>query len=109
MILPPDYEARTVEEVRNFTDDIKECAEAKVSVVFQGAVPSVEWTFNVPSLRGRPTLTVQLVTESRKNPLAPGRLIYGDELRRHVRSSVERYFQLEGLTLTRKAMQNVIL
>ncbi len=109
MLLPPDYEQRTIEEVRNFTDDIKECAEAKCSVVFQGAVPSVEWIFNVPSLLGRPTLTVQLVTESRKNPLAPGRLIKGDELRRHVRDSVDRYFKLAGHTLTRKAMKNVIL
>lgn len=109
MILPPDFEARTVEEVRKFTDDIKECAEAKVSVIQQGAVPCIEWIFNVPSLRGRPTLTVQMVTESRKNPLAPGRLIAGDELRRHVRDSVDRYFKLEGLTLTRKVMQHVVV
>jgi hypothetical protein len=109
MILPADFEARTIETVRRFTDDIAECGAAEISIVFQGSVPTVRFVFGEPHLRGRPALGVQLVTESRKNPLAPGRLVEGDQLRRHVRDSVERYFQLNGLELTRKAMNDARL
>lgn len=103
MILPPDFEARTVEFVRRITDDILDCASAEISVIFQGAVPVVRFVFGHPQLCGRAALGVQLVTESRKNPLAPGRLIEGDQLRRHVRESVETYLAANGIELSRKA------
>lgn len=109
MILSADFESRTVETVRRLTGDIAECESAEITVLFQGAVPAVRFVFGDPRLLGRPSLAVQLVTESRKNPLAPGRLIEGDQLRRHVRDSVERYFKLNGLEISRKAMTNARL
>jgi len=103
VIFPADYEARTLDVVRRCTDDIVECDEATINVLFHVGVPMVEFIFNIPHKGGKPLLHVQLVAESRKNPLSQ-RLIEGDELKRWVRSSVENYFKKEGLTLTRKAM-----
>lgn len=113
MILGPDFEARTVEQVRRWTDDIEECSMALISVVTYGGVPSVEFIFNdqtpvareakAAGLRGSPLLNVQMVAESRNNPMKPGRLLASDELKRHVRTSIETYFKLNGLEITRKA------
>lgn len=103
MIYPPDFEKRTVDEVRRITGDIADCDSAEVSVIFYGGAPAVRFVFGDARLRGRPSLAVQLVSESRKNPLAPGRLVEGDRLRRHVRDSVEGYFKANGLEVTRKA------
>lgn len=109
MILPPDFEARTLEVVRRATDDIADCDSADISVIFQGAAPAVRFVFGDPRLIGRAALSVQLVAESRKNPLAPGRLVHGDELRRHVRNSVEQYLKLNGIEISRKAMNHADL
>lgn len=103
MIFPVDYEQRTLDEVRRCTDDLVECNDATISVLFHVGVPVVEFIFNIQHKHGKPMFHVQLVAESRKNPLSQ-RLIEGDELRRWVRSSVENYFKKEGLTLNRKAM-----
>lgn len=108
MFFPVDYEQRTVDTVRRCTDDIVECAEADISVLFHVGVPMVEFIFNITHKSGRPAFHVQLVAESRKNPLSQ-RLIEGDELKRWVRSSVENYFKKEGLTLTRKMVTHGIV
>jgi len=102
MILPPDFEVRTVEEVRRFLDDIPECADAEITVTFQGQAPCLRMVFGDPRLRARPLLAINLVAESRKNPLAPGRLVSGDTLRRVVREWVENYFKLQGVPLSKK-------
>lgn len=109
MILPPDYERRTRETVRRFTDDIADCDAAEIDVIHVGQVPMVRFVFGDPRLRGRPSLAVQLVAESRSKSLAPGRLIEGDELRRHVRNSVEEYLKNNGIEVTRKAMNHAHL
>lgn len=112
--LPLDYEVRTVETVRRFVDDIVECDRAKIRVCWEdigkGKVPLLEFIFNDPRIRcGSPMLAVQLVADSLKNPLAPGRVVDGDELRRHVRNSVEVYLKLEGISITRKVLQHACL
>ena len=103
MILPPDFERRTVEEVRRSVDDIEQCADAEITVTFQGQAPVLRFVFGDASERCRPMLVVNLVAESRKNPLAPGRLVQGDQLRRVVREWVENYFTLQGLPISRRA------
>jgi hypothetical protein len=109
VLYPPEFEARTIDVVRRCTDDITDCATAEVSVEWYGQAPVVRFVFGHPKLRGRPALGVALITESRKNPLAPGRLIQGDELRRHVRDSVERYLKANGIEIARKAMSHASL
>jgi hypothetical protein len=104
MILEPGFEKRTEDAVRRLTDDIAECERAEIKVIWRGAIPLVRFRFTDPRLpAGCPMLAVQLVTESRKNPLAPGRVVAGDELRRHVRDSVENYFRHNGIETTKKA------
>ena len=100
MILPPDFEQRTVETVRRFLDDIPECAGAELSVEWQGQAPALRFVFGDPRLFSRPLLMINLVAESAKNPLAEGRLLEGDMLRRVVREWVERYFKLQGVPIT---------
>lgn len=109
MVIDPSFERRTVDEVRRFTDDIAECDAAEISITYHGPVPVVRFVFGDKRLLGRPALGVQMVTESRKNPLAPGRVIEGDELRRHVRNSVEQYLKLNAIEVTRKAMTHAHL
>ncbi len=109
MILPPDFEARTVEEVRRFVDDIPECAAAEISVTWQGRAPSLRFAFGDPRQRCRPILVVNLVAESKKNPLAPGRLVQGDVLRRVVREWVETYLKLQGPYNSEKVKNNASL
>ena len=104
MILSADFEARTVEVARRLTDDIAECEAADISIFFIGQLPLLKFVFGDKRLIGRPALHVQLITESRKNPLAPGRVIQGDALRRHVRESVEAYFKLNGIQISMKAV-----
>lgn len=95
MILPPDFEARTVEDVRRFVDDIPECASAEISITWQGQAPSLRFAFGDPSEHCRPILVANLVAESKNNPLAPGRLVHGDTLRRVIREWVEIYLKLQ--------------
>ncbi len=110
MILPPDFEARTVDTVRRLTDDIVECERATIRVDFAGEAPIIEFIFQDPRLKtGSPMLGVQMIAYSRKNPLAAGRIVEGDELRRHVRDSVEQYFKMNGLAITKKVVQNACL
>jgi hypothetical protein len=107
MLFPVDFDRRVVDEARRFTDDIVECDRAAVSVIWVGQAPLLKFTFDDPRLpAGSPTLAVQLITESRKSPLAPGRLVEGDRLRRHVRDSVEAYLRANGIEITRKVFQN---
>ncbi len=109
MILPPDYERRTVGEVRRSLDDIPECASAEISITWQGQAPALRFAFGDSSERVRPILVVGLVAESRKNPLAPGRLVGGDQLRRVVREWVEEYFKLQGLPISKKELNHAAL
>jgi hypothetical protein len=104
MLYPADFEPRTLDSVRRWTDDIADCDSAEISIVWKGQAPFVRFAFGHPILNGRPALGVALVAESRKNPLAPGRLVEGDELRRHVRTSVEQYLHANGIEIARKAM-----
>lgn len=106
MVFPPDFEARTVDFARDATRDIGECAAADVSVQWYGAAPMLRFVFGRLGQSARPALGVQMITESRKNPLAPGRLLSGDELRRHIRKSVEAYLKVNGIEVTRKAFSN---
>lgn len=106
MILPPDFEPRTVEEVRGFLDDIPECASAEITIVFQGQAPCLRFAFGDPRLRCRDLLVVNLVAESRLNPLAAGRLVTGDALRRVVREWVETYFKIQGVPLSKKVVNH---
>lgn len=104
-ILDSSFERRTADVVRRFLDDIAECARAEIRVVWRQGVPFVRLRFTDPRLpEGCPMLNVQLVTERRNELVAPGRVIVGDELRRHVRDSVEAYFKINGISITRKAM-----
>lgn len=102
MILASDFEKRTVEATRRLLDDIPECDDAEITVEFQGQAPAVRFVFGDQRLRARPLLMVNLVAESAKNPLAPGRLLTGDAFRRVVREWVERYFKLQGVPTTRR-------
>ncbi len=109
MILPPDFERRTVEEVRRSVDDIPACAGAEISVVWQGQAPALRFAFGDPDDRVRPILVIGLVAESRTNPLAPGRLVGGDQMRRVVREWVEEYFTLQGVPISKKVVSHAAL
>lgn len=104
MLYPPEFEKRTLDDVRRWTDDIADCDSAEISIQWRGQAPVVRLIFGHPILNGRPALAVALVAESRKNPLAPGRLLEGDELKRHVCSSIEQYLHANGIEIARKAM-----
>lgn len=104
MIYPPDFVKRTLDDVRRWTDDIADCDSAKITVLWRGQAPVVRFAFGHPILFGRPTLAVALIANSLSKPFAPGRLLQGDELRRHVRSSVETYLHANGIQIARKAM-----
>lgn len=104
MIYPPDFEKRVLDDVRRWTDDIAECSSAELSILWHGQAPSVRFVFGHPMRHGRAGLVVMLVAESLSNPLAPGRLMEGDELRRHVCNSVETYLKANGIQIARKAM-----
>lgn len=108
MILPTDFEARTVDLVRRCTRDIAECDSAQISVVFQCGNPVVRFAFGDPRF-SRPLLMVGLLGESKKNPLAPGRLITEAELERHVRTWVEEYLKLNGIEITTKVVTDACL
>lgn len=105
MLYPLDFEKRTVANVRRWTDDIEDCASAKIEIVWHGQAPVVRFAFGHPILCGRPTLGVALVVTSRSNPFAPGRLLQGEELRRLVRDRIEAYLKLNGIQIARKALQ----
>jgi hypothetical protein len=102
VILPPDYERRTVDTVRRILDDIPECATAQISVVFEGQEPRLRMVFGDPNSFSRPMLKVGLLAQSRQNPLGPGRLITDAQIQRHVREWVEEYFKLQGTPITQK-------
>lgn len=104
MILPPDFEARTVELVRRCTRDIAECDKAEITVEWRGPGPAIRFAFGDSRLFGRPILTIGLFGQSRSRPLEPGRLITSDELERHVRPWVEEYLKLNGIEITRKVV-----
>jgi hypothetical protein len=104
-----DFEKRNIEAARNATYDIADCDRADVDVIWSHGVPLLRFIFGHPQLRGRPSLAVQLVSESRKNPLAPGKAIEGDKLKRHVRESVETYLKANGIEITRKVFENASL
>jgi hypothetical protein len=106
MIYAVDFEPRAIEAARKATDDIVQCRDAEVTVIWYGQAPAVRFAFGDLRLRGRPTCGVQLVAQSRKNPLAPGRLLEDDELRRHVRDTVEAYLKMNGIEIARKYMEN---
>lgn len=107
MIYPLEFERRAIDAARRFTDDIAECERAIISVIWVGNAPLLRFLFDDPRLpAGAPTLAVQLITESRKSPLAPGRVVEGDRLRRHVRDSVEAYLKANGIEITRKVFAN---
>jgi len=105
-VYPPEFEKRTLDDVRRWTDDMADCDNAKISVEFYGGAPGVRFLFEHPLLKqnGSPCLIVMMVAESRKNPLAPGRLMQGEELKRVVRDRIDAYFKLNGLQIARKAM-----
>lgn len=117
MILPPDYEARTVELVWTYVRDIPECNVAKIEVVFIGQNPALRFMFGGPiqfkkgdkAPVSRPTLTVGLVAESRKNPLAPGRLLGPEQLQRQVRPWIEEYMKLNGIEISTKVVTDACL
>lgn len=116
MILPADFEQRTLELVRNCIHDIPECDQAQIKIVFQGQAPAIQFAFGDPTWGGdkrfwsKPTLTIGLVAESRQNPLAPGRLVTGDHLRRHLREWVEDYLKLCGIEIfSRKVVTDACL
>ncbi len=100
MILPPDYESRTLDAVRRIVDDIPECASAEISVEFVVGHPRLRFAFGDPSLRARPLLLVGLIAQSKQNPLSPGRLLGPEQLQRHVRDWVEEYFRIQGTPIT---------
>lgn len=105
MIFAPDFERRITETARRHTDDIVQCDQADLDVMWVGGRPILRFIFRgLPGLSGRPYLGVGLVAESRKNPLAVGRLLEGDELRRHVIDSVEAYLKANGIEITRKVL-----
>lgn len=108
-IIDPTYEPRTIELARRCTDDIAQCDAAEVSIVWRLGVPLLRFVFGELSELGRPSLNVQLVAESRSNPMKPGRVLEGDQLRRHVRDSVEGYLKLNGIEITRKVLNNASL
>lgn len=105
MILPPDFEKRTVEAVRQVLGDIPECAAADISVTFEVGEPRLRMVFGDPRLFSRPMLKISLLAESRKNPLAPGRLVSTSQLQRHVREWVEEYFKIQGTPITQKVQE----
>ncbi len=102
MIIPLDYEARTLDAVRHITADIPECAAAELSVVFVMGLPQLRIAFGDPNSFSRPMLKVGLIAESKQNPLAPGRLLAPHQLQRHVREWVEEYFKFQGTPITIK-------
>ena len=102
MIVPPDFEVRTVDAVRTVIADIPECASAEVSVVFELGLPFLRIAFGDTKAFSRPMLKIGLCAESRQNPLSPGRLITPQQLQRHVREWVEDYFKLQGMPITKK-------
>lgn len=104
LLYEKDFEKRVVENVRRWTDDISDCDTADISIQWQGQAPIVRFAFGHPVLNGRPTLGIALVAESKKNPLAPGRLLEGNELKAHVRGSIERYLHANGIQIARKSM-----
>lgn len=107
MIIPGDYRMRMAEFARRCLDDIVECSDADISVVELYGVPMLRLVFGDQRLNSLPMFRIQLVAESRSQPLAPGRLLLeADETKRYIRSAVERYFRLGGLELTRKAMNH---
>lgn len=103
MIFETDFEKLTVDLARRCTDDIVECDTAEVSVIWHGEAPYIRFVFGDKRLFGRPACGVAMIAESRKNPLAPGRLVNGDQLRRHIRDTIEAYLKAEGITISRKA------
>lgn len=109
MILPPDFEARTLEVVRRCTDDIAECYQAEIAMVWLGPNPAVRFSFGDPILRSRETLTIGLVAESKKHPLAEGQLISTAQLERHVRPWVEEYLKLNGIEYKGKVVTDACL
>lgn len=109
MILPPDFEQRTLDVVRECTRDIVECAEAEISVVFHDGTPFVRFVFGDKRLRGRPTLTMGLVEPSSADLLAQGRLVEKSKLQKHIRIWVEKYLKLNGVTITRKVAEDAYL
>lgn len=109
VLLPLGFEEEIVERARRLLDDIPECDAAEISIVFQGQAPALRLVFGDPRLRARPLLMINLVAESAKNPLAPGRLLTGDEFRRGVREWVERYFKLQGVPITKRVSINASL
>ncbi len=106
MFYPNEFEPKTLDNVRRWTDDIADCDTAEITIQWHGQQPIVRFAFGHPILNGRPSLGVSLVSESKKNPFAPGRLLDGDELRSHVRNSVEKYLHSNGIQIARKAMIN---
>lgn len=112
MLYPPDFDKRAVEIARRATDDIVECDRADVSVIHEESAPMIRFIF-AEDLRARfisaPAFFIELVAHSRKNPLAPGRLLEGDEIRRRVRESVEQYLKMNGIEVTRRKVENACL
>ncbi len=105
LLYPLDFEQRTLDDVRRWTEDLPDCASAEISVVWNGQAPAVRFVFGQPIFFGRPAFAQQLVAESRSNPLAPGRLMQGEELKRVLRDGIERYLKLNGIQLARKVLQ----
>lgn len=102
MIIPPDFEARTLDAVRIVLADLPECANADISVTFELGLPFLRIVFGDTKSFARPLLKIGLCAQSRQHPLAPGRLITPQQLQRHVREWVEEYFKLQGTPLTKK-------
>lgn len=118
MLYPPDFEQRTLDAARRWTDDIRDCDRSHMKIVWPGAAPVLRFVFDYQvtssvtdgdqtvAVNGRPFLGVSLVAQSRSNPLAEGRPLQGEELRRHIRSSIETYLKADGIQMSVKAMQH---
>jgi hypothetical protein len=106
-VYPPDYEQRTLDFVRKVLDDVAAWREADMQIMWAAGAP-VLWLvfrkFAETSGGGLfptaiPAFCFRLVSISRSKPLAPGRLIEGEELKRCLRDAIELYMHKHGIRI----------
>lgn len=99
LLVPGDYETRTLEVARTLLQDIVPCRDADYRILWMGGAPHLVVAFHLPETVHQPACAVRLVTLSRSDPLKAGTHLEGDRLRRHIRTSIETYLHKNGVKL----------
>jgi hypothetical protein len=104
-VYPADYEQRTLDFVRKVLDDVPDWRDADIGIKWAAGAPVLWLVFRKFAERSGdgpfgvaiPAFCFRLVSISRSKPLAPGRLIEGDELKRTLREAIELYTHKHGI------------